>query len=206
MTVRAAFARAACAALAALAASTLACGAPASSTPPAPGAPQASTHGAPPASLTRQPRLEDYIQPPGSTQRLQPFMLHADQWIGTDQRAVLDTVVYALENGARCCRILNADSLWAVDYTWIWPHSVFPPRWYDARQLLAAADSLHVPDDAEVVFTFGTLRTGVPAKTFEQARAEALRRWPAEMPRSLAGRLKLKLDRARKALGQPVTE
>lgn len=199
MTARAAFTRVA---LAALATTTLACAAAVPAAPTAPTAPPNPPRAAAVAPA-RQPRLEDYIQPPGSTQRLEPFMLHADQWIGTDQRAVLDTIVYALENGARCCRILNADSLWAVDYTWIWPHSVFPPRWYDARALFAAAESLHVSDDAEVVFTFGTLRMGVGAKTFEQARAEAIRRWPAQMPRSLAGRLELKLDRARKALAPP---
>ena len=39
-------------------------------------------------------------------------MLHADLWTnGIDQRAKLDNGSYALENGARCCRVLNADSL-----------------------------------------------------------------------------------------------
>ncbi|MFN8587717.1 MAG: hypothetical protein U0704_07915 [Candidatus Eisenbacteria bacterium] len=187
--------------LAALAAAALACAAPASA--PAGGPAQAAS---PAAAPVRQPRLEDYIQPPGSSQPMQPFMLHADLWIGMDQRSVLDTVVYALENGARCCKVLNADSLWAVDYTWIYPHAVFPPRWYDARGLLAAADSLQVPDDAVLDFTFGTCRVGVRAKTYEQARAEAMRQWPAVMPERLAGRLRLKLDRANQALGRKPAE
>lgn len=162
----------------------------------------------PPPSLApeRQPHLMDFMDPPGTKQAFQPFMLHADLWTnGIDQRAKLDTVVYALENGARCCRVLNADSLWAVDYTWIYPHSVFPERWYDAKQLMAAADSIRVPDDAVIQFTFGTCRIGVRAANYEQARSEALRLWPTQIPVRLAGRLKLKVDRAKKALrGEPV--
>lgn len=192
--------------LAALAAAALACAAPATAPAPhaAPGAPPSAPAAPASAAPVRQPRLEDYIQPPGTSQPMQPFMLHADLWMGMDQRAVLDTVVYALENGARCCKVLNADSLWAVDYTWIYPHAVFPPRWYDTRALLAAADSLQVPDDAVLDFTFGTCRVGVRAKTYEQAHAQALRLWPAEIPPRLLGRLSLKLDRARRALrGEP---
>ena len=52
----------------------------------------------------------------------------------------------------------------------------------------------------EVVFTFGTYRVGVHAGSFEQARAEAKRLRPTVMPRALAGRLRLKLERAREAL------
>lgn len=161
----------------------------------------------PPPSLApgQQPHLMDFMDPPGTKQAFQPFMLHADLWTnGIDQRAKLDTVVYALENGARCCRVMNADSLWAVDYTWIYPHGVFPERWYDAKQLLATADSIRVPDDAVIQFTFGTVRIGVHASNYEQARAEALRSWPTEIPVRLAGRLKLKVDRAKRALrGEP---
>jgi hypothetical protein len=127
-------------------------------------------------------------------------MLHADLWVGIDPRARLDSTVYALEKGARCCRVLSADSLWAVDYTWLYPHGVLPPRWYDADALMRVSDSLKVGDDALITFTFGTCRIGVRAKNFEQAHAEALRLWPAEMPVRLRGRLKLKLERAEKAL------
>jgi len=147
---------------------------------------------APPAA----PRLEDFIVPPGSKQPMKPFMLHADLWVGIDQRARLDTTAFSLENGARCCPVLNADSLWAVDYTWIYPHNVLPSRWYDARELLRVGDSLKVADDAAITFTFGTCRIGVRARTYEQARAEALRLWPHEMPERLKGRLRLKLERA----------
>ncbi len=147
-----------------------------------------------------QPNLTDFIAPPGSKQTFRPFMLHADLWVGIDPRARLDSTVYALEKGARCCRVLSADSLWAVDYTWLYPHGVLPPRWYDADALMRVSDSLKVGDDALITFTFGTCRIGVRAKNFEQAHAEALRLWPAEMPVRLRGRLKLKLERAEKAL------
>ncbi|MBI5168528.1 MAG: hypothetical protein HZA61_03475 [Candidatus Eisenbacteria bacterium] len=190
----------------------VALGAACAGAPQAPQAPQGARAEKPPALIPspqpvpgQTPHLMDFMDPPGTKQVLRPFMLHADLWTnGIDQRAKLDTVVYALENGARTCRVTNADSLWAVDYTWIYPHSVFPERWYDARQLLAAADSLRVPDDAVIQFTFGTCRIGVRAATYEQARAEALRLWPEDIPVRLAGRLKLKVDRAKKALrGEP---
>ena len=146
------------------------------------------------------PHLEDFIAPPGTMQPMKPFMLHADLWVGIDQRARLDTTVFVLENGARCCRVVNADSLWAVDYTWIYPHDVLPSRWYDARELLRVGDSLKIGDDAAIRFTFGTCRIAVRAKTYEQAHAEALRLWPQAMPERLKGRLRLKLERANEAL------
>lgn len=157
------------------------------------------------SSADRQPRLEDFIAPPGSKQTFKPFMLHADWWSGLDRRVKLDSTVYSLENGARCCRVLSADSLWAVDYTWIYPHDRLPPRWYDARDLLRVGDSLGIPENAIIRFTFGTYRTGVRAGSYEQARAEALRHWPATMPAPLAGRLRLKIERAVKAMsGLPI--
>ena len=153
------------------------------------------------ASRAKPPRLEDWIAEPGTTQKFQPFMLHADQWIGgIDQRVTLDTIVFVLENGARCCQVLNRDSTWAVDYTWVYPHNLLPPRWYDAKALFAVGDSLNLPDDADLQFTFGTLRMGVHAGSLKQATTEAYRLWPTKMPRSLAGRLKLKVERAQKAL------
>jgi hypothetical protein len=129
-----------------------------------------------------------------------PFMLHADLWLGIDQRATLDTIVFVLDNGARCCKVLNRDSTWAVDYTWVYPHSLFPPRWYDARSLIRTGDSLRLADDADLKLTFGTLRVGVRAGSLKQATAEAYRLWPSEIPPALRGRLKLKLERAQKAL------
>ncbi len=152
---------------------------------------------APPA---KSPRLEDFIAEPGSRQQFQPFMLHADQWLGIDQRARLDTIVFVLDNGARCCRVVDRDSTWAVDYTWVYPHNLLPPRWYDARSLLHTGDSLKLADDADLKLTFGTLRVGVRAKTLQQATAEAYRQWPTKLPPAFPGRLKLKLERARKAL------
>jgi hypothetical protein len=150
------------------------------------------------------PRLEDFIAEPGSTA---PFMLHADLWLGIDQRAKLDSIVFVLDNGARCCQVLNRDSTWAVDYTWVYPHSLFPPRWYDARSLIHTGDSLKLADDADMKLTFGTLRVGVHAGSLKQATAEAYRLWPTEMPPPLRGRLKLKLERAQKALaGKTDTE
>lgn len=192
MIARAQIARAAAGMLAVLAAALLMAAAP-----KAPKAPQAPSK---PAAQVRQPQLEDFIAPPGTQQAFQPFMLHADLWVGLDRRLKLDSTVYALENGARCCRVLGADSLWAVDYTWIYPHSVFPPKWYDARELLQVGDSIRVPNDAVIQFTFGTCRLGVRAASYEGAHAEALRLWPPVMPKRLAGRLRLKLDRARAAL------
>lgn len=172
---------------------------PASSTPPP--STKKSTPSEPPA---KQPRLVDLIAEPGSTQ---PFMLHADLWLGIDQRAKLDTIVFVLENGARCCEVLNRDSTWAVDYTWVHPHNLLPPRWYDAKSLIRTGDSLKLPDDADLKLTFGTLRIGVHAGSLKQATAEAYRLWPTEIPPALRGRLKLKLERARKALaGEPDTE
>ena len=153
---------------------------------------------------TAQPRLVDFIAEPGTTS---PFMLHADLWLGLDQRAKLDTIVFVLENGARCCKVLNRDSMWAVDYTWVYPHTLFPPRWYDARSLIHTGDSLKLADDADMKLTFGTLRVGVPAKTLAQATTQAYRLWPPEIPPAMRGRLKLKLERAQKVLsGRPDTE
>ncbi len=163
-----------------------------------------ASYGASPAS---QPRLEDFIAEPGTSQAFQPFMLHADLWLGIDQRAKLDSIVFALENGARCCKVMNRDSTWAVDYTWVYPHTGFPKGWYDARGLLRAGDSLKLADDADIKLTFGTLRVGVRARTLAQASAEAYRLWPPEIPPAMRGRLKLKLERAQKALaGKPDTE
>jgi hypothetical protein len=148
------------------------------------------------------PDLQDFIAPPGTRQVARPSMLHADLTTGYDRRAPLDTVVYALENGARCCRVPRLDSVWVVDYTWIYPHRGMPPRWYDAEDLLRVGDSLGLNDSSSVVFTFGTYRLGVHAGSFEQARAEAKRLRPAVMPAALAGRLRLKLERAREALAR----
>lgn len=162
----------------------------------------AAPPGAPPAAgqKVKQPRLEDWIAEPGSTQKFQPFMLHADQWFGMDQRAELDTIVFVLENGARTCQVLNRDSTWAVDYTWVYAHNLLPPRWYDARSLFHVGDSLKLADDADLKLTFGTMRLAVNAGSLKEATAEAYRRWPTEMPKSLRGRLALKLDRAKKAM------
>lgn len=152
----------------------------------------------------RDTRLEDVIAAPGSTA---PRMLHADLWQGLDQRVKLDTLVFVLENGARTCRVLDRDSTWAVDYTWIYTHTVFPERWYDPRGLIRTGDSLRIGDDADLVCTFGTLRVAVRARTLAQATAAAYRDWPTEMPLALKGRLKLKLERAKKALrGERETE
>jgi hypothetical protein len=149
-------------------------------------------------------RLEDVIAAPGTTA---PRMLHADLWQGIDQRARLDSLVFVLENGARTCKVLNRDSTWAVDYTWIYPHNVLPERWYDPRSLIRTGDSLHVGDDVALTCTFGTLRIGVHATTLAEATAEAYRQWPTTMSLPLRGRLKLKLERAKKALrGEKDTE
>lgn len=159
---------------------------------------------APPADpagqKVKQPRLEDWIAEPGSTQKFQPFMLHADQWFGIDQRAKLDTIVFVLENGGRLCQVLDRDSTWAADYTWVYAHNLLPPRWYDARSLFHVGDSLKLADDADLKLTFGTMRLAVKAGSLKEATAEAYRRWPTEMPKSLRGRLALKLDRAKKAM------
>jgi hypothetical protein len=155
----------------------------------------------------RQPRLEDFIAPPGSTMKFEPFMLHADLWVGIDQRAKLDSIVFVLDNGARACQVLDRDSTWAVDYTWVYVHDLLPPRWYDAKGLIATGDSLKLPEDADLTFTFGTMRVAVRAANLQSAEAEAYRRWPTEMPPALRGRLKLKLERAKKALaGERDTE
>jgi hypothetical protein len=174
--------------------------APATAPAAARSAPAGSAHGA----TAQQPRLEDFIAESGSTA---PFMLHADLWLGIDQRAKLDTLVFVLDNGARCCQVMNRDSTWAVDYTWVYPHSLFPPRWYDARSLIQTGDSLRLADDADMKLTFGTLRVAVRAGSLKQATAEAYRLWPTEMPPALRGRLKLKLERAQKVLaGKSDTE
>ncbi|HXJ70758.1 MAG TPA: hypothetical protein VNM39_17805, partial [Verrucomicrobiae bacterium] len=96
---------------------------------------------------------------------------------------------------------------WAVDYTWVYPHTLFPPRWYDAKSLIKTGDSLQLGDDADLQLTFGTLRMGVHAGSLKQATSEAYRLWPTEMSPALRGRLKLKLDRAKRALaGKKDTE
>src|SRR5258706_7150988 len=128
--------------------------------PPAAGAPAPPPAKAGAPEITRQlpphaPRLEDFIAESGSTA---PFMLHADLWQGLDQRAVLDTIVFVLDNGARTCKVMSRDSTWAVDYTWVYPHTLLPQRWYDARSLIQTGDSLKLADDADLKLTFGTLR------------------------------------------------
>jgi hypothetical protein len=156
------------------------------------------------ASAGRGPddhNLEDFIAPPGTHRNYPPSMLHADLVTGYDRRAPLDSVVYALENGSRCCRVPSLDSVWVVDYTWVYAHRGMPKRWYDAEDLLRVGDSLGLGDTANVVLTFGTYRIGVHAGSFEQARAEAKRLRPRTMPPALVGRLRLKLERAEKALG-----
>ncbi|MEQ1833580.1 MAG: hypothetical protein ABL977_11035 [Candidatus Eisenbacteria bacterium] len=162
---------------------------------------------APAGAPVKQPSLEDFIAEPGTTTEFKPFMLHADLWLGLDRRDKLDSLVFVLDNGSRACKVLNRDSLWAVDYTWVYPHTLLPPRWYDARSLIHTGDSLHLADDADLKLTFGTLRVGVRAKTAAQAEAEAYRLWPHELPPALSGRLKVKLERAKKALaGKTETE
>lgn len=149
--------------------------------------------------------LEDFIAPPGTRQIYKPSMLHADLISGYDRRAPLDSVVYALENGARCCRVIGLDSVWVVDYTWVYPHQGMPKRWYDAEDLLRVGDSLGLGDSSEIVLTFGTYRIGVHAGSFEQAGSEAKRLRPRVMSKALAGRLRLKLERAQEALEQEAT-
>jgi len=144
--------------------------------------------------------LADLMAPPGTRQVVKPELMRADLWMGLDRRVPLDSVVYALENGARCCRVLGTDSLWAVDYSWVYPHTGLPPRWYDAQDLLRVGDSLALSETTKVVVTFGTCRIGVRAGSLEQASSEAERLRPPVMPRQLAGRLKLKLERAMNAL------
>ena len=147
--------------------------------------------------------LQDFIAPPGTRTIYKPSMLHADYITGYDRRAPLDSVVYALDNGARCCRVMGFDSLWVVDYTWVYPHQGLPKRWYDAEDLLRVGDSLKVSDSTPVVFTFGTYRIAVHAGSLGQVRSEAKRLRPAVMPPELVGRLRLKLDRAQQALNNP---
>lgn len=148
------------------------------------------------AAPVRAPRFDDVIAESGTTS---PYMLHADLWLGIDQRAKLDTLVFVLDNGARTCKVLNRDSTWAVDYTWIYTHTVLPERWYDPREMIRVGDSLRVADDAVPEFTLGTLRVGVRAGSLAQATSEAYRLWPTEIPPALRGRLNLKIERAKKA-------
>lgn len=149
--------------------------------------------------------LEDFLAPPGSSYP-RPAVFQADLSEGFDRRLPLDSVVHVLDNGARACRVLRAESTWVVDYTWVYPHTVLPKRWYDAEGLLRAGDSLGLGDDARVVFTFGTYRLGVRAGSVGQVREEARRLRPAVMPRRLAGRLRLKLERAEEALKRGAPE
>lgn len=156
----------------------------------------------------RDTRLEDVIAAPGTTA---PRMLHADLWQGLDQRVKLDTLVFVLENGARTCKVLDRDSARAARCagrsTCSPPPTVLPARWYDPRSLIRTGDSLRIADDADLVCTFGTLRTAVRARTLAQATAAAYQAWPTEMPLALRGRLKLKLERALKTLrGEKDTE
>jgi hypothetical protein len=146
------------------------------------------------------PRLVDLIEAPGTRVAFKPFMLHADLWVGLDQRARLDSIVFVLENGARCCQVMNADSTWAVDYTWIYPHNLLPSRWYDPQELFRVGDSLGLREDAELKLTFGTCRMGVHAGSLAQAHEQAIEHWPVTMPEALRGRLRLKVERAGKAL------
>lgn len=144
--------------------------------------------------------IADLLVEPGTRQVMTAAMMRTDLWMGLDRRLPLDSVVYALNNGARTFRVLRGDSLWAVDYTWVYPHSALPPRWYDARELIRVGDSLALSESTNVVVTFGTCRIGVRAHNFEEAKLEAERLRPPGMPPALAGRLNWKLDQARKVL------
>ena len=144
--------------------------------------------------------LQDFIAPPGTRTIYKPSMLHADYTTGYDRRAPLDSVVYARDNGSRCCRVLGKESTWVVDYTWVYAHQGLPKRWYDAEDLMRVGDSLKISDSTPVVFTFGTYRIGVHAGSLKQVREEAKRLRPTVMPPELAGRLRLKVDRAQQAL------
>lgn len=152
------------------------------------------------ASGEAQRGLADLMVRPGTRQIVKPSLMRTDLWLGLDRRVQLDSVVYALANGARTCRVLGVDNLWAVDYTWVYPHTGLPSRWYDAEELFRVGDSLALSETTKVVVTFGTCRIGVKARSFETARREAERLRPPVMPKRLAGRLKLKLERAHNVL------
>lgn len=148
--------------------------------------------------------IADLMVRPGTRQIMKPSLMRADLWLGLDRRVRLDSVVYALPNGARTCRVLGVHSLWAVDYSWVYPHTGLPSRWYDAADLFRVGDSLALSETTKVVVTFGTCRIGVRARNYNQARREAERLRPPVMPARLAGRLKLKLERAHNVLiGKP---
>ncbi|MEO5989820.1 MAG: hypothetical protein ABIU54_14780 [Candidatus Eisenbacteria bacterium] len=148
--------------------------------------------------------LDDLLARPGTRKVVRPSLMRADLWMGLDRRMQLDSVVYALANGARTCRVLGVDSLWAVDYTWVYPHTGLPSRWYNADELFHVGDSLALSEATKVVVTFGTCRIGVRAHNFQEARREAERLRPPVMPARLVGRLKLKLERAHNVLiGKP---
>lgn len=156
------------------------------------------------ASAEPERGIADLLVEPGTRRVIQPALMHADFWWNLDRRVQLDSVVYALDNGARCCRVLGRDSLWAVDYSWVYPHSGLPSRWYDAEDLFRVGDSLALSETTKVVITFGTCRTAVKAHDFASARREAERLRPRTMPPGMSGRLKFKLDQARQALaGKP---
>ncbi len=156
--------------------------------------------GAAPAADPAARGLERLLAAPGSRFRDDAAALKPDYFLDFDRRLPLDTVVHVLEHGARCRRVLVGDSLWAVDYTWVYPHRGLPGRWYDVDDLIRVGDSLGLGDDADVVVTFGTLRTGVRAGSLERARLAAGRARPRTLPEPFLGRLKLKLERARKSL------
>lgn len=156
------------------------------------------------SSVQAERGIGDLMTPAGTRQIIRPELNRPDLWMGLDRRMPLDSVVYALDNGARTCRVLGVDSLWAVDYAWVYPHTGLPSRWYDAAALFHVGDSLALSETTRVVVTFGTCRIGVHAGSYEQARSEAERLRPPVMPRALEGRLKLKLERARNVLlGKP---
>ncbi len=156
------------------------------------------------SSVQAERGIGDLMTPAGTRQVIRPELDRPDLWMGLDRRMPLDSVVYSLENGARTRRVLSVDSLWAVDYAWVYPHSGLPSRWYDAGSLFRVGDSLALSETTKVVVTFGTCRIGVHAGSYEQARSEAERLRPPVMPRALEGRLKLKLEKARNVLlGKP---
>lgn len=95
-------------------------------------------------------------------------------------------------DGILATPITDRPETWAVDYTWFWVREGMPPGVYRLERMMQIADSLALPDSAELEVHFVVLRREVHAVDWKDAGDRAAAAWPAEMPPDLLARFEKK--------------
>ncbi len=95
-------------------------------------------------------------------------------------------------DGILATPITDRPDTWAVDYTWFWVRTGMPPGVYRLERMMQIADSLALPDSAELEVHFVVLRREVHAVDWKDAGDRAAADWPAEMPSDLRARFEKK--------------